>query len=348
MISKRVVGFGLVVVLAAAVGWWRWDRGRGLMAPGGEGRNGGQLVDLGRYDFDSLKKRGAMAGKFEWLGEPAEVNVRRTIQNKNWREDFKNNDVESMVFRFMTEGKWISGMINGPVGMTRGEGGKRGAVIMVRGYADKEGYYSGFGSWRVADRLAAAGTATVSLDFLGYGKSDLESFDMLAARFEKVTAVMDLLATVSDLPFVDSNKVGFWAHSNGGQIVLSALEILGGNFPASLWAPMTNPFPQSILDTAADLDDGGMMVRKAVADFMKRYDARRYAFENYYDWIKSPILIHQGTADEWCRVDWQQKVVDGIGVAGGRAEMVIYEGDDHNLSKGWKQAVERDIRFLIN
>ena len=112
-----------------------------------------------------------------------------------------------------------------------------------------------------------------------------------------------------------------------------------------LWAPMTNPFPKSVLDTASDLDDGGRMVMEAIGEFEKNYDSRRYAFENYYDWMESFVLINQGTADYWCEVEWQKRVVNGLLEKGKKAELRIWASDDHNLSKNWEEVVERDILF---
>jgi dipeptidyl aminopeptidase/acylaminoacyl peptidase len=198
----------------------------------------------------------------------------------------------------------------------------------------------------VADELAKAGFVAVSIDFLGFGGSDGESFDMLEARFEKVPAVMDLLASVQALDFVDENRVGIWAHSNGGQIALSVLEILGGKMPTVLWAPMTNPFSKSVLDTADDLDDGGKLVKETIEEFEKRYDSRRYGFENYYDWMEAPILINQGTGDYWCQMDWQTEVVSELLKRGKQASLRVWPGDDHNLSRNWEEAVVEDTAFF--
>jgi dipeptidyl aminopeptidase/acylaminoacyl peptidase len=112
-----------------------------------------------------------------------------------------------------------------------------------------------------------------------------------------------------------------------------------------LWAPMTNAFPQSILDTASELEDGGKAVLAAISEFEKYYDPRRYAFENYYDWIQAPILIQQGTADTQVKVDWQQEVAAELNGKGKQAELLIYNGDDHNLKKSWDEAVEKDLEF---
>ena len=222
---------------------------------------------------------------------------------------------------------------------------KSPVVIMVRGYAEKEGYYVGSGTWRVADQLAKAGFMTISLDFLGFGESDGESTDNLEARFEKVVSLLDLMAIVEDLPFVDKDNISFWAHSNGGQIVLSVLEVTGGNYPTVLWAPMTNPFPKSVLSTIEE----DSQVKADIESFMKYYDERRYAFENYYSWINGPVLILQGDNDSWCEVEWQEKVVGDMVSLGKKAELIVMSGADHNMASppagGWEEAVKISTQF---
>ncbi|MDP4009549.1 MAG: dienelactone hydrolase family protein [Candidatus Shapirobacteria bacterium] len=289
---------------------------------------------LEKYDFDSLKKRGGVASEIKFIREPTEVDDRRIIASKN---------SSSKVFIFESDGKKISGVIN-----FRNDGIKRPAIIMVRGYADKLGYYPGSGSWKMADKLAGEGFNTVSIDFLGYGLSDDESLDILETRFEKVMTVLDLIESVKKLPFVDDKKIGIWAHSNGGQIALSILEITGGNYPTTLWAPMTNPFPNSVLDTASDLDDNGRLVIEKIKEFKKYYDVRRYAFENYLSWIKAPIMLHQGTADTWIKLEWQKNLQSRLKELNKEVWLSIYSGDDHNLSKNWEMVAERDIQFFKN
>jgi dipeptidyl aminopeptidase/acylaminoacyl peptidase len=347
---KKILGGALIFLGLsglALMGWRVW-RGEGFINPL-VGESDRVALPLERYDFDSLRNSLKVlksenlkieSRKFEILGNIPEVESRRKLITN---DQLRITNFETKKFRFMSEGKWITGMINIP--MTPDSRKKR-AIIMVRGYADKPGYYTGFGTWKAADEFAKQGWVTVSLDFLGFGGSDEESLEMLQARFEKVVAVLDLIETVKQLGYVDTNNIGIWSHSNGGQIVLSVLEITGGNYPTVMWAPMTNPFPQSVLDTASDLDDGGKAVIKAVAEFQKQYDSRRYAFENYYKWINAPVLIQQGTADEWCEVAWQEKVVNALRAEGKKAELVIYKGDDHNLKKNWDEAVERDVEFF--
>ncbi len=328
--------------------------GAGLIGLGGGGwiyywKHKATLVPLGaeqpaisknleQYDFDALRLRGGKAGAFELLGEPKEVTIlRKRIKEKvTW---------VSKEYRFMSDGKWVSGVINVPVLRQAQDVKRYPTIIMIRGYAEKVGYYPGSGSWKMADYLAKEGYVTISIDFLGYGLSDSESSDVMEARFAKVSQVLDLLATIKQQSFVDPARVGIWAHSNGGQIALSVLEATGEDYPTVLWAPMTQPFPQSVLDTSESDPDGGAGARAMIAQFTKYYDARRYAFENYYSWVKSPVEIFQGTHDVWCKVEWQQTVVDALNTHGQQATLRVVEGDDHNFSKNWEQVAKETLAY---
>jgi dipeptidyl aminopeptidase/acylaminoacyl peptidase len=80
---------------------------------------------------------------------------------------------------------------------------------------------------------------------------------------------------------------------------------------------------------------------------MKYYDERRYAFENYFNWINAPVLILQGDRDPWCEVSWQEKVVGDMVSLGKKAELVVIEGADHNMAgpatAGWGEAVRETL-----
>lgn len=324
MIKKlAAVGLLIIATVLAVIGVTWWTR---KTDPRGKGEIKNNY--LGKYDFDYLRQNYKNIEKdlrFEVLGKIGAVESRRG----------QEYDFDTRQIRFWSNGKWVTGMMN----YHPEKSSLSKVIIMVRGYAETAGYYSGSGSWRVADELAKEGYATISIDFLGYGGSENESTDVLEARFEKVVSLLDLIDTVKSLPWVDKSKIGIWAHSNGGQIVLSGLEISGEGYPTVLWAPMTNPFPQSLIETA----DEGEERQKAtdfVNLFLKSYDGRRYAFENYLEWIEAPVLILQGTADEWCRVEWQEELVGRLTDLGKEVKLTIYPQNDHNLSRDWKGAVE--------
>ena len=333
---KTYYWFGLIVV-GSVLGYFTWNWYKTRIDPRG-GNKQSKSLNLEKYDFDSLRqayKEGQFGkGELQILGN---LPIVEKLKGKE-KDGFVTKEIS-----FESDGKKISGMMN----YHPEKSSLSPVVIMIRGFAESEGYFIGSGSWKVANELARQsadklGYATISLDFLGYGNSDKESSDVLEARFQKVTQVIDLIETVKKIPWVDKQRIAIWAHSNGGQIALSVLEVTKENYPTILWAPMTQPFPESVLST----NEADSPINGIIADFQKYYDARRYAFENYYDWIKAPVLIQQGTNDQWCKVEWQEIVVEGINKYNKLAQLVIYEGADHNLKGSWDEAVKKDLDFL--
>lgn len=299
---------------------------------------------LAKYNFENLKTRENKPSEIKTIGRALKVEeARETVMKEYLKEGIrKENNFETKAISFESNGKKISGMMNIPINE---KSNKMPAIIMVRGFADNEGYFIGSGSWKVADELARNGFLTVSLDFLGFGLSDGESGDILEARFEKPVSVMDLIESVKKLDIVDPEKIGIWAHSNGGQIVISVLEVVQKKYPTVLWAPMTNPFPSSVLETIDETSESGMVVKTRIEDFEKFYDSKLYSIDNFYGSIQSPILLHQGTNDAWCKVAWQQELATKLKNLGKEITLDIRPGDDHNMKQDWDEVVKEDIEF---
>lgn len=302
---------------------------------------------LAQYNFENLRERESQGSEIKIIEENNILDeTRKNLIKAYAKEGVKKEDnFKSYVITFESNGKTISGMMNVPsYAPTELRKGKP-VIIMIRGYAESEGYFVGSGSWKAADELARNGFVTVSLDFLGYGKSDSESKDILEARFEKPVGVLDLIESVKKLDYVDSSKIGIWAHSNGGQIAISVLEITGQNYPTVLWAPMTNPFPASVLETMDD-SEGGKVVKQKIADFEEDYDSKLYSIDNFYEWLEAPILIHQGTADVWCKVEWQEELQKELENLGKEVSLDVRQGSDHNLKQSWDEVIKMDVEFF--
>ena len=298
---------------------------------------------LAQYNFENLRKRKNKDSEIKDIGNVLIVEEARKELIKRGDLEGKTFYFESKAISFESNGKKISGMMNIPLTPMSN---KLPIIIMIRGFAESAGYYIGSGSWRAADELARNGFVTVSLDFLGFGLSDDESKDILEARFEKPVSVLDLIESVKKMDIVDPNKIGIWAHSNGGQIAISVLEITGENYPTVLWAPMTNPFPKSVLDMVDDNSESSLEVKQKIEDFEKEYDSKLYSIDNFYDGIQSPILIHQGTADVWCEVEWQQELQTKLKILGKEIILDIRKGNDHNFKQNWDEVMEQDVKFF--
>lgn len=260
----------------------------------------------------------------------------------------------SYPFYFYVDGKKVSGLAHFPK-----QPGTYPIIVMFRGYIDRQTYTTGEGTRRAGQFFAQNGFITLAPDFLGYGESDNPSENPLEERFQTYTAALTLLESIKNLNLelsnkniaqvkVDSQKLGIWGHSNGGQIALTVLEITAKSYPTVLWAPVSKPFPYSVIYYTDDFNDHGKMLRLVIADFEKDYDAELYSVTNYFADINdnTPVELHQGSDDEAVPINWSNQLNKSLTDLGKDVSYFTYPGDDHNFAKGaWQTVVNRNISF---
>lgn len=244
--------------------------------------------------------------------------------------------------------KNLTGMINIPKGDVPFP-----LIFMNRGYVDPEIYSTGVGTRRSAEEYAKAGFITVAPDFLGYAGSDGNAADILESRFQTYTTALSTLFSIDSISSWDKQNVFIWGHSNGGQIALTLLEVTGAEFPTVLWAPVSKPFPYSVLYYTDESQDKGKFLRYEISKFEGIYDSDKFSIDEYFDRIKAPIQLHQGTADDAVPLAWSEllaKKLDLSCKAGpcSTGDYYTYPGSDHNLSPAWDSVVARDIQFFKN
>ncbi len=289
----------------------------------------GQLIvhPLDKYTIERLERR-QFAGSQIVLGDAIATTSAYTAHS----------------FSFLSEGKKVTGLAHIPNARPPRDGFP--VIVQFRGYVDREKYTPGEGTRHSSEVFAANGFMTLAPDFLGYGGSASPSADVFEERFETYTTALDLLATVGSLSHIDASKVGIWGHSNGGQIALTVLEITGKPYPTSLWAPVSKPFPYSILYYTDDFDDHGKALRKRLAKFETDYDVELYSLTNYLDLITAPLQIHQGTDDESVPEKWSDNLAQTLKKKEKDVTYFTYPGADHNLMPGWDLVISRDIEFF--
>jgi acetyl esterase/lipase len=173
-------------------------------------------------------------------------------------------------------------------------------------------------------------------------------------------------------PAFTTNNIGLWGHSNGGHIAISVLEITKQPYPTALWAPVTAPFPYSVLFFSDEDEDEGKRMRIWVNQLERDYELREFSITQYLDGLLGPIQLHHGTADEAALKIWSDEFIQKIEKENDRRAFLKeefqasstesakaddpflqpidityykYPGADHNMQPGWDTVVERDITF---
>jgi len=285
---------------------------------------------LEKYSIENLSKTNFVKGNFS---------INKKVKEK---EKFT-----SYIFSFKFDAdldgnldKTTTGIINIPNDIK-----KYPLVLMLRGYVDQKIYKPGIGSDRDAAYLAENGFITIAPDFLGYAGSNKEAENIFEARFQTYVTALSLIKSLSKIEKWDKEHIFIWGHSNGGQIALIILEVSGKKIPTALWAPVSKPFPYSILYYTDESEDHGKFIRSELSKFEKDYDVENYSLTNYLDRIKTPIQIHQGTNDDAVTYEWSRNLVKRLKKKKIEIEYFEYPGADHNLQPSWGSAIQRTLNF---
>ncbi len=297
-----------------------------------------KIVDrsLDKYSIENLRKfneANDVWGKFQ---------IDKVIKENN---SFTSSEF-FLEFNPNLDGKTVkktSGLINIPK-----ISGQYPAVVMLRGYVDPKEYFIGEGTEHAAEVFANNGYITIAPDFLGYGDSDHEADNVFETRFQSYVTAVNLIRSLDSLPSWDHKNIFIWAHSNGGQVALITLEATGGSYPTTLWAPVTAPFPFSILYYTDETEDKGRALRKSISTFEETYDSSLYSLDNYWGIINTgiPIQLHQGTNDDAVPVGWSDRFVKNMKTLGIDIEYHIHPGADHNMNPSWNEAILQDLAFF--
>ena len=329
---KKIILLVGIIIVAVVIGIKYLKSGE-IISPLGRGRTS-QEKKLAQYSYTALQKTSFPGSQI--------------IIDKVTKDDI---NFTSYIFYYYAKGKKVSGLMNVPK-----KSGNYPVIIMIRGFVDPSIYQPGVGTSHGGEVLAQNGFITLAPDFLGYGSSDKPSPDAMEDRFLTYVSVLELISSTKNLNTALGNKsltarfdnmhLGIWGHSNGGQIALSVLEISGKDYPTVLWAPVSKPFPYSILYYTDDIPDHGKALRKVVFDFEKDYDSEKYSPTNYFDWIKAQMQIHQGGADQEVPQKWSDALVATLKEKEGDVEYFTYPGEDHNFDQGsWDLVMQRTMAF---
>ncbi len=271
--------------------------------------------------------------------EPKEINIGTVLK------DDPNFTSYEFSFGFSPDlsknNKKITGLINIPKGEEDFP-----VIVLFRGYVDQTIYKTGDGSRRVGEYLASNGFITIAPDFLGYGGSDKESSNIFESRFQTYVTALNTLASVKNIDKWDGQNIFIWGHSNGGQVALTTLEVSGVNYPTVLWAPVSKPFPYSILYYTDESNDGGKFIRSELAKFEQLYDVDKYSLTNYFDRIKAPVQIHQGTLDDAIPIEWTKALEKNLLSHSIDVEYLEYLGADHNMNPLWSGSIINSLEFI--
>lgn len=220
-------------------------------------------------------------------------------------------------------------------------------LVFLHGYIEPDQYSTISSYKKPFDYYASHGYVVVKPDYRANGNSEGDKNNPYN-RLSYAIDVLNLIPSLDSIEHADTKNIFLWGHSLGGDVALRVLESNKSINAASLWAPVSADFPESMLyyvrrHRPQDLDEIKRILKSLVSQ--KDLDALSPSKNTAY--IKTPIIIHQGTADTDVPIEWNNIVDARLTKNNVDHVYYTYNGEDHNFNGGSKVTIlKRDIDFF--
>ena len=255
---------------------------------------------------------------------------------------------------YVSEGLKIYALLTIPNG-EKPEGGFP-AIVFNHGYIPPDVYKTTERYIAYVDQLARAGYAVFRIDYRGHDQSEGEATGAYGNPGYQVD-VMNAVASLKQHPDVNPEKIGMWGHSMGGYLTLRAMVISDDIKAGVIWAGVVASYQDLLYNwrrTGAFTPSPSSTGRGWRTSYIEQYGTpeQNPAFwdsisaTSYLSDLSGPVELHHGTADEDVPVEFSIRLAE-LGRQNGQiVNLYTYEGDNHNISKYFTQAMNQTIAFF--
>jgi dipeptidyl aminopeptidase/acylaminoacyl peptidase len=254
---------------------------------------------------------------------------------------------------YLSEGLKIYGLLTVPDGETPPTGWP--AIVFNHGYIPPDVYRTTERYIAYVDWLARSGYIVFRIDYRGHDRSEGEA----SGAYSDTGYTVDVLNAVASLkryPLADPQRIGMWGHSMGGYLTLRAMVISPDVKAGVIWAGVVvsysdllnrwrrrNPAPSTTPNPRRGwrgswIEQFGTPEENP--EFWRSVSSNAYLAD-----VSGPIQLHHGTADEDVPLEFSDILYQELLAAGKTAEYYSYDGDNHNLSNYFSQAMTRTLQF---
>jgi dipeptidyl aminopeptidase/acylaminoacyl peptidase len=257
------------------------------------------------------------------------------------------SNYERYIASYRSEGLKINGLLTIP-DSPKPENGYP-SVVFIHGYIPPDQYSTTESYPTYQGYPARSGFITFKPDLRGHDRSEGEP---VSAHFSEkyVVDTMNAISALEEYEKTDPDRIGYWGHSNGGEIGLRIITISPNIKAAVFWAGVVGSYEDMLETYNADIpflkDADHELIREnglpsENPEFWNKLDPYSYLSS-----ISAPVQLHHGTEDESVPIELSLSLKEALEEIDKPVEYFEYPGDDHNIGNNTGTAWQRSIEFL--
>lgn len=228
------------------------------------------------------------------------------------------------------------------------------AIVFNHGYIPPDQYRTTERYVAYVEAFARRGYVVFKPDYRGHGFSEGVARGGYGSP-DYTVDVLNALAAVKNHPNVDPERLGMWGHSMGGYITLRSMVVSDDIKAGVIWAGVVASYEDlltrwrrrgsgstpSIPTRARRWRDDLITLYGTPEDNPEFWDS--ISANSYLGDLSGPVQLHHGTSDTSVPIEFSNLLYEQIQNVGGDATYYTYEGDNHNLSVNFSDAMFRSI-----
>jgi dipeptidyl aminopeptidase/acylaminoacyl peptidase len=255
---------------------------------------------------------------------------------------------------YLSEGLKIYALMTVPDGEKPSTGWP--VIIFNHGFIPPDVYRTTERYIAYVDLLARSGYIVFRSDYRGHDRSEGEAGGAYS-RPDYTVDVLNGVASMKRYPDADRNRIGMWGHSMGGYITLRSMVISDDIKAGVIWGGVVASYPDMLTRwrrRTASSPTSTPSPRSWRYSLVQEYGSpeenpefwNSISANSYLKDLSGPIQLHHGTADEEVPLEFSELLFYQLLDADQFVELYKYEGDNHNISNYFSQAMQRTIEFF--
>lgn len=258
---------------------------------------------------------------------------------------------------YYSEGLKQYGLLTVPKGEKPASGWP--VIIFNHGYIPPTVYRTTERYVAYVDFLARSGYIIFRPDYRGHDQSEGEARGAYGYP-DYVVDVLNAVSTLKKYPDADPNRIGMWGHSMGGYITLRIMVIRKDIKAGVIWAGVVASYPDMLTkwrrvgpsgNTPTPLPAGWSSWRTSLLATYGDFETNPEFWDSvsavaYLNDISGPLQLHHGTDDADVPLEFSEDLFFRMLKADQYVELYKYEGDNHNISNSFTQAMQRSLDFF--